>query len=259
MREIIGKAKTIRELMHGIKYYIDYYQREFKWQEKHVRELIDDLSSSFMDDYRGDHPRSKVAEYGHYFLGSIIISHKDSKKYIVDGQQRLTSITLLLIYLRNLQKNIDESKRVNIDELIFSDSYGRKSFNLDVRERKSCMEALFDQELFDEPDQSESIQNILLRYNNIEDFFPNELSDKALPYFIDWLRDNVHFVEITAYTDDDAYRIFETMNDRGLSLSPTDMLKGFLLANISESEMKNNANELWKTRIFELNDWTFAF
>ena len=43
-----------------------------------------------------------------------------------------------------------------------------------------------------------------------------------------------HLVEITAYSDEDAYTIFETMNDRGLSLTPTDMLKGYLLANITE-------------------------
>jgi uncharacterized protein with ParB-like and HNH nuclease domain len=74
-----------------------------------------------------------------------------------------------------------------------------------------------------------------------------------LPYFIDWLLENVHLVEITAYSDDDAYTIFETMNDRGLSLSPTDMLKGYLLANISENK-RTSANTRWRERIRELND-----
>jgi len=40
MREILGKAKTVRELLKGVKYSIDYYQREYKWQEKQIRELI---------------------------------------------------------------------------------------------------------------------------------------------------------------------------------------------------------------------------
>ena len=51
---------------------------------------------------------------------------------------------------------------------------------------------------------------------------------------MDWLIENVHLVEITAYSDGDAYTIFETMNDRGLSLTPADMLKGYLLANITD-------------------------
>src|SRR5438105_10568527 len=90
MREILGKAKTVRELLKGVKYSIDYYQREYKWHEKQVHELVDDLSNKFLEEYLPSHPRSKVANYPHYFLGSIIISKKDSASYIVDGQQRLT-------------------------------------------------------------------------------------------------------------------------------------------------------------------------
>ena len=44
MREILGKAKTVRELLKGVKYSIDYYQREYKWHEKQIRELVDDLT-----------------------------------------------------------------------------------------------------------------------------------------------------------------------------------------------------------------------
>jgi len=92
-----------------------------------------------------------------------------------------------------------------------------------------------------------------LRYRDLETCFPEELRGDALPYFMDWLLENVHLVEITAYSDEDAYTIFETMNDRGLSLSPTDMLKGYLLANIAENK-RIAANALWRERIRELND-----
>lgn len=252
MREILGKAKTIRELLKSVKYSIDYYQREYKWQSKQIRELIDDLSDKFLEDYQAGHPRDKVAEYGHYFLGSIIISRKDNANFVVDGQQRLASLSLLLIYLRNLQK--ERTEQVNIDELIYSERFGKKSFNLDVEERVPCVEALFEGLPFDATDKPESIQNLLARYDDIGESFPEELRDEALPYFIDWLIENVHLVEITAYTDDDAYTIFETMNDRGLSLSPTEMLKGFLLANITDSSKRNAANAIWKSRVLELSE-----
>ena len=98
------------------------------------------------------------------------------------------------------------------------------------------------------------MQNIIARYGDIEDLFPPELQDAALPYFVDWLIENVHLVEITAYSDEDAYTIFETMNDRGLSLAPTDMLKGYLLANITDNQKKLVANDLWKRRIGELQE-----
>ena len=251
MRKIDGKAKTVRELLKGVKYSIDYYQREYKWHDKQIRELVDDLSGKFLEDYQTGHERSKVADYPHYFLGSIIISEKDSASYIVDGQQRLTSLTLLLILLRNLQK--DHTHKVNVDELIFSEKYNQKSFNIHVAERTPAMEALYGGLSVDVTDSPESVQNLVARYSDLEEVFPDELRDEALPYFIDWLLENVHLVEITAYSDSDAYTIFETMNDRGLSLSPTDMLKGFLLASMQEDK-RTLANALWRTRIRELND-----
>ncbi len=75
-----------------------YYQREYKWQKKQVAELVDDLADKFRESYHAAHERSAVEGYGHYFLGSIIISDKEGRKFIIDGQQRLTSLTLLLIF-----------------------------------------------------------------------------------------------------------------------------------------------------------------
>ena len=63
MREILGKAKTVRELLKGIKYSIDYYQREYKWEDKQVRELIDDLAGKFLEGYEEGHAPSKVVEF----------------------------------------------------------------------------------------------------------------------------------------------------------------------------------------------------
>ena len=249
-REIRGDSRTVRQLLSGQKYSIDYYQREYKWTSKQVAELIDDLTGRFLDNYDEGHERTAVEHYSHYFLGSIVISIKNGKKYIIDGQQRLTTLTLLLIYLNNLQNPRED--RVNIRNLIFSEKYGRKSFNLDVSERARCMEALFNQEMCDLADAPESVKNIARRYEDIEALFPRELKGEALPYFIDWLTENVHLVEIRAYSDEDAYLIFETMNDRGLSLTPTDMLKGYLLANIRDEMKRTEAAETWRQILVRL-------
>jgi len=165
MKEIIGEAKTIRALLKGVKYSIDFYQREYKWQSKQIQELIDDLTNKFLEEFDSGHARKKVAEYPHYFLGSIIISKKDGARYIVDGQQRLTSLTLLLMYLRHLQA--DREDQVNVDELILSEKYGQKSFNLHVDDRVPCMEALFEGDSFDYDASPESVQNLLLRYRDL--------------------------------------------------------------------------------------------
>ena len=251
MREILGKAKTIRELLSGAKYSIDYYQREYRWQNKQVSELIDDLTGRFQADYEEGHAREDVGQYGHYFLGSIIISHKDGQNFIIDGQQRLTTLTLLLVHLNNLQAGRKDAVHA-VRDLIFSEKHGKKSFNIDVEERLACMEAIFENQPFDDTDSAESIQNIMARYDDIKDLFPAELTTDALPFFVDWLIENVHLVEITAYSDEDAYTIFETMNDRGLSLTPTEMLKGYLLANITDSQTKTRVNGNWKRTIDRL-------
>lgn len=250
MKEIRGDAKNVRALLSGSKYAIDYYQREFRWQTKHITELLDDLSAKFRESYKPEQERSQVENYGHYFLGSIIISDRDGQKFIIDGQQRLTSLTLLLIYLHRHLK--DQEQQVQLAEMIFSQKYGKKSFNLNVDDRTPCMEALYIGEPFDDSDQSESVTNILGRYYDIEEEFPESLGGAALPYFTDWLIENVHLVEITAYSDEDAYTIFETMNDRGLSLTATDMLKGYLLANITDPIMRNRASGVWRDCIEKL-------
>ena len=255
MNKILGDAKSVRSLLSE-KYRIDYYQRDYKWELKHIRELIEDITARFLQEFELHHERKAVAKYGKYFLGSIIVSEKNGVRYIVDGQQRLTSLTLLLAFLDRLQRELSlgDQDRVHIANLIYSTQHGIQSFNLDVDERIACLEALVNGENPDTTNELPSVQNLINRFNDIADIFPHELRGSALPYFLDWLIDNVMLVEITTFTDDDAYTIFETMNDRGLSLSPTDMLKGYLLASISDDRSRAQAEDTWKQQLADLRD-----
>ena len=111
------------------------------------------------------------------------------------------------------------------------------------------MQQLLDGVPTDSEGASESVLNIAERFGNIADHFPEEVAGQALPYFIDWLLENVHLVEIEAYSDEDAYTIFETMNDRGLSLSLPEMLKGYVLANIRHEADQRTVNTAWKAHV----------
>lgn len=250
MKAIRGEAKNLRTLLGGTKFSIDYYQREYRWESKQIDELIKDLAEKFNDSHEHGNDRSAVELYGHYFLGSIIVSDKEGRKFLIDGQQRLTSLTLLLIHL--YQQLQDDKQKGLLADLIFSLKYGRRSFNLDIEERAVCMEALFTGAPIEENGQPESVVNILQRYQDVEELFPDELRGEALPYFADWLIENVYLVEITAYSDADAYTIFETMNDRGLRLSPTEMLKGYLLANITDGTRRSTSNKVWQKHVTAL-------
>ena len=250
--QIDGKGRTIWELLANRKYLIDYYQREYKWQKKQVTALIDDLASKFLESHEEGNEREAVASYRHYFLGSISINDKDGQKYVIDGQQRLTTLTLLLIFLRH---QLDDTRQKGkIDNLICSYKFAKLSFNMDVPERTSCMEALYEGREFPDADVPESIGNIVKCYSDLKELFPEDLTGDTLPYFTDWLIENVRLIEITAYSDVDAYTIFETMNDRGLSLTPTEMLRGYLLANITDDDRRKSASDVWKKRVQALTD-----
>lgn len=253
MQEIKGYDRCVHDLLGGSHFGIDYYQREYKWGTKQLSELINDLTSRFQENYSEGDTSKAVAQYGHYFLGSIVVSKGSDASQIVDGQQRLTTLTLLLIYLNNLQK--ESAQQVDIKNLIYDDDFGEMTFKLSIPERNSCMEALFRQTPFDPDGKSESVQNLYARYADLDELFPDELKGEQLPLFIYWLIKKVQLVEITAYADEDAYTIFETMNDRGLSLSPTDMLKGYLLANIDNPEKRIEADKLIKKWLLSLAEY----
>lgn len=251
MKKIDGTPKSVRELFTGVKYTIHYYQREYQWQTKQIEELLDDLTEEFFENYSDQDERSKVLEYGHYFMGSIVLTADDNA--IIDGQQRLTSLTLLLIYLYHQLQ--DEEERVEVLQLIYSKKAGTKTFNIHVPEmpeRYSVMNALLLNEYMDVSNQSETIRNIYGRYRDIEEIMNNILPASAVEIFKDWLIDNVDFIRIVAQTEQDAHKIFVSMNDRGLSLTSTEMLKGYLLSKIDNDSSRQQANELWKKRILEL-------
>ena len=169
---------------------------------------------------------------------------------IVDGQQRLTTLTLLLTFLRHRLADPEDKEEVAL--LIRSRIGGVRSFNIHVEERTECMEALFTRDMPLESHSSESLANISARYGDIRELFPEDILKDSLLPFVDWLIDNVHMIEITAYTEADAYTIFETMNDRGLSLTPAEMLKGYLLKEIDYPEDRDRANDRWRELVHRL-------
>lgn len=251
--KIEAKDYSISDVLSNKKYTIDYFQREYKWQQFHIEQLIADLETSFFLNYDPSHERQEVSNYNSYYLGPIVLSNKDGKRSVIDGQQRLTSLTIFLIYLNNLQKDLP--KRINLDALIYSETYGEKSFNLDVPERKNCLDALYLTGEYNVKDSDdETVKNIAERYDDIQELFPDELKGAALPFFIDWLIQNVVLVVITAYSDDNAYTIFETMNDRGLNLTPSEMLKGYLLSKVRTTDQRDKINIVWKAEIKKLHN-----
>jgi uncharacterized protein with ParB-like and HNH nuclease domain len=249
----IDKTETLKKILSGRRFTVDYFQREYRWGRKQIEQMINDLQTTFEEFYDPSHDLSDVANYGYYYMGSIICTGEPNNK-IIDGQQRLTSLTLLLIYLNNLQKdNIQsEDDRIKIDDMIYDNIFGKKKFNIDVPEREQCMQALYKAD----PNftaNDESSQNMLTRYNDITECFPDNLKEDALPFFINWLIERVLLLEIDTPSEDEAHTIFLTMNDRGLSLNSTEMMKAYIIQQVTESD-RIEVNHRWQENINKIKN-----
>ena len=250
MKKIDGSPKSLKQLLQNTKYSIHYYQREYMWQRKHIEELIDDLTTEFLIYYKSGDDRIAVQDYGAYFMGSIVLAGRENA--IIDGQQRFSSLTLLLMYLNNRLRVTGQSYSV-IEQMIFSEAYGTKSFNINVDDRAECMNAIFNDKTFDTTGVGESVKNLYGRYTDIVEIFPiNDITDGMLLHFCDWLAEKVFFIEIVATTEQDAHKVFVTMNDRGLSLTYTEMLKGYLLSEIKDDTKRQKLNQIWKDNVLSL-------
>lgn len=242
--------KSLREILTNREYTVHYYQREYRWRTRQIEQLLDDLLTAFP--YVDGDDLESVREYKHYFMGSIIEINDHEKRAIIDGQQRLTSFTLLLIYLRNRQKGLVDDPLVKLDDLICFSNYGKKNFNLsfpDDPERAVVLDSLFKGKIPDGGLTSDSAVTMVNRYKDIERILGERLDERRFFCFMQWVVDKTAFIEIIAEKEQDAYKIFVSMNDRGLSLSSTEMLKGFLLSRINDKGLREEANIIWNKAI----------
>lgn len=246
--KIDGQGMSVAQVFED-RYVIDYFQREYKWEKKHIEQLIYDLDSAFHESYKDGDTIDDIPNYKPYFMGPYIVSRHHTMYSLIDGQQRLTSLTLLLIYI---VKHFPDT-RDDLEKLIYKRSFKKESYNLNIEGRERVMDFLFKDVDFDRTNMSVSEINILSRYSDIEDLFPERLrdSDKII-LFSYWLLNKVVLVQILSYSDDNAYTIFETMNDRGFNLTSSEMLKSLLLSKIKDAEVRRRCDQKWKENIQRL-------
>jgi uncharacterized protein with ParB-like and HNH nuclease domain len=247
-----------------MKYTLPSYQREYKWTEKQLSELLTDLQDSFLDQYETEHGRKDVGSYKEYFLGTIITTDDvDGKKAIIDGQQRLTTITLILSYFQRIKFTNPELKLSDFESLIRKELYGDKNYNISFSQpRIELFDTLLNSEISNDDLQAsfETISSIdrgteilFNLYITIENYLNSEIKNTLLPFFTDFVINKVMLFEIGVPSEQDAHRVFVTMNDRGLKLAPVDLLKGFILSNISDNQANIESHQKWTESINGLN------
>ena len=220
------------------KFDVDFFQREYVWQKRHIEELINDLSGAFLENYQPGDALSRVSGYNPYYMGQIVLSQKSGNpSFIIDGQQRITTLTLLLIYLTQQYGENPSFPKGDVQPLVYSNYYGTMRFNLDIKERKDCMDALYQEGDYTvKTHEPPYLQNLVDRYHDFRECWDKGIDESNVIHFVYWLMERVIFSKVWTDSDELAYVIFETMNDRGEPLTQVEMLRSYLLANIDESK-----------------------
>ena len=231
-------------------YCIPSYQRAYVWERDQVIDLLDDISSACDKDKNSE-----------YFLGSLVLQEKKVDNYtefdVLDGQQRLTTLFLIMAVIRDLATdkdlkntckniifqehnkfkrtperlrlvfNIREDVKDFVDDYIKSEN-GTQSKNLiDYMADKKC---------------SLSVINMVNAISYIKDYF----QDKNIDDFSEFLIDNVVIIYVSTENLDDAFKLFTVLNNRGIKLRSADILKADNLSLISDTKISDKYAENWE-------------
>ncbi|GAA7074680.1 DUF262 and DUF1524 domain-containing protein [Helicobacter pylori] len=214
---------------------IPIYQRLYSWEKEQCKQLWDDIIKIGGNDKMDGH-----------FIGSILyvldgITHSDNALLIIDGQQRLTTITLLLTALRNHLS--DKRKEIEDHYLINSGKGGDKKFRLIL---------------------SESDKDTLLYLIDKDRRKPSELSLKIVEnfeLFEEWIRKNtgkletifkglkkltIVWIALTKKEEDDPQLIFESMNSKGMELTQTDLIRNYIVMETEAEKQEVFYNKHWR-------------
>lgn len=256
--------QNIDRLFSNTTYFIDFYQRQYKWTSEPVERLLDDVFYRFNEQYRIhkdlDIPLDQlIHKYSWYYLNTFVTNKSEvtGKLYIVDGQQRLTTITLILINLLQRAK-MENSELVDwVQGKIVGQSGFKKNFWMNHEMHLETMKGLFDGKQFDEIDVSSGItaKNMLENYKIIERSLNKELNNKhKLESFIFYFLHRLVLIKLHV-EQTDVPMVFEVINDRGVKLKPYEILKGKLLGQVDKEELDVlDLNTIWDNAVDTINE-----
>ncbi|UOR78624.1 DUF262 and DUF1524 domain-containing protein [Helicobacter pylori] len=220
---------------------IPIYQRLYSWEKEQCKQLWDDIIKIGGDDKMDGH-----------FIGSILyvldgITHSNNTLLIIDGQQRLTTITLLLTALRDRLNDEDEflekfsCQNIQNHYLINSDKDGDKKFRLILSESdKDTLLSLVDK---DKRKPSEPSLKIVENFKLFEEWVSN--TDKLETIFKGL--DKLTIVEIALDKEkDDPQLIFESMNSKGIELTQTDLIRNYIVMETEIEKQEGFYNKYWR-------------
>lgn len=243
-------------------FHIDFYQRQYKWGEEPVKRLLDDIFYNFNSEYERLktstlRPDKVIDQYRWYYLNTYVTNPVGPMLYLVDGQQRLTTLTLLLMKLRHMAKDLSSG----LDNWLFQKIVGMsgydKNFWLNHDQHEKTMQALFEGEpTLEKIDVSAGVTSthLVQNYRAISTRLEKELPDlHKFELFVFYVLKRLVLINLNV-VQTDVPMVFEVINDRGVRLKPHEILKGKLLGQISKDELNVvGFNEDWDSIIARIN------
>lgn len=255
MSKITGKEYPISEIFTSkFEYHIPSYQRPYAWEKEQAETLFDDLLDFYKNQPKDDN----------YFLGSIVLIKEDdeNKPYsdVIDGQQRLTSLTILLSVVASLIK--DEKTRFEIEEKISEP--GKKFVGLkpqprlflrdkerdffkhyiqEIRVKELLVLNLDDKSTFDtEAKKHIRINCEIFQKKLLQNFIPESDDFNS---FVGFILTRCYLISVMTPNPSSAFRVFSVMNSRGLDLMPIDIFKADIIGEIP-SIQQNIYTQKWE-------------
>lgn len=234
-----GSECRLIEYMEGSKkrFIIPVYQRNYDWRTENCKQLYDDLVKVIKNNRRS------------HFFGSLVSvynpSGRNTEFLVIDGQQRLTTVSLLFLAMYNLMKNgvvqpEDESLPKQLYEDFLVDKYQPKEKRIKLKPVKNDQMAFG--KLFSDPSEHVRESNLTANYN----YFYERIQKQEIQ--IDELFDAIcclEIINITLNNDDNPQLIFESLNSTGLDLSEGDKIRNFILMELPAKEQDEYYEKYW--------------
>jgi uncharacterized protein with ParB-like and HNH nuclease domain len=263
MVDIAPDKQNIDSVFSNTVYYIDFYQRDYKWTDEPVTRLLDDIFYKFNQEYellKDLDPKKEIiaAKYPWYYLNTYVTNTVDGKVYVVDGQQRLTTLTLILIKLYRAALTRESKLYKWLDTKLVGQSGFEEEFWMNHERHRHVLEALKEGEDLGGIDASSGITavNMVQNYRTVSSYLDQELPDKnKLETFIFYFLYRLVLINL-AVEQTDVPMVFEVINDRGVRLRPYEIIKGKLLGQIDKLELdQRDYNGVWETQVQTINSY----
>ncbi len=240
-------------------YSVPDFQREYVWEREQVERLLQDLYDVFYDE------DGRILSGPEYFLGSVVSCKGDDGTYqLIDGQQRMTTLYLILCVIRDMLEKSGAASSKVLDSQIADAATDPRTYEEVERFRVTLQyedsEGVLDKiaaggtSLKAIPGKTSSVRNILSAYQDILEFLTTNLDTdpKRLREFHGVLTTRVKLIRIVTPTIANALKVFETINDRGVGLNAMDLLKNLLFMRTASKDYPR-LKERWKKLVDTLD------